>query len=126
MSEIFEAYDSDPVLLMLDNTAYCLAHLLKTVRENIDKPDNEFVLAVKTHITLRSGGHLKEVGDHEQARELANGLRTVRSYASTDPDMLKRYWVKVAAHYKQKHVEGCVLDEYLDLHYARYGKKADA
>lgn len=123
MSEIFEGYDSDPVLLMLDNTSYCLAHIMKTVRDNLTATDEEFVRAIKTHITLRSAGHLREYGDHVQARELEKSLRTVRSYASTDAEALKRYWIGVARHYKQKHVEGNDMSEFLDLHYAKTGER---
>jgi hypothetical protein len=122
MPEIFSG-DTDPILLMIDNTSYCLAHVLKLVRNTLELSETDFATLMKYHISFNSPKHLREYGDFVQARELEKGLRHVRSFTNTDPELFKAYWLGVARYYRQKHEEGNRMEEFLDLHYAKTGEK---
>lgn len=103
---IFAHLDSDPILLMLDNSQVthnaCLHIVQNCLSEGLSVMDTGYRL--RRYCLSPALTDLRKAGDREQANVLAESCREVSTYNDTDQE---NYWFGVAQYYIQKVNEGC-------------------
>jgi hypothetical protein len=108
-------YDTDHAILMIDNNKHALAHVLKVVRQHVDKGERQVAKELQEFCW---GGNLWKVFWAATKDKMSVEWREANAFwvailKHSDLHEQADYWLDFARHYIQQHNEGNWMVEYL-------------
>lgn len=99
-NELGEEIDTDPILLVLDNSRSTYNALLYIVGKM--KDDESLSHNVRSYVVNVAREDLRKTGERVQALALSEALRQMNQYYVDEADEMERYWLAVTNHYLTK------------------------